>query len=66
MTKVENFINYLDRKLPHNFYPQYKEEDSEVYLVKDGEYVYLFYVQEIEENFELCCSLANTVVELLK
>lgn len=58
------FLNYLNENLPRGYYPE-KEKDK-ITIRNKGDYVYMFYRQEIEEDYELCCSLTNTILKVTK
>lgn len=66
MKPIKKFMKHLERELPEGYYAKCAPDGSEVTILNDGGYVYLFYKQEIEEDFELCCSLVTTVVDLTK
>ena len=64
MKPLKKFMKYLERELPDDYYATLSLDGKEVTILNEFGYVYLFYKQEIEEDFDNCCSLVNTVVEL--
>lgn len=56
------FIEYLEHNMPKRY--RYEINGDEIIILNKKEYVYLFYRQEIEEDFDQCCSLLHTVLEL--
>ncbi len=64
MKPVKKFMKYLEKELPNNYYGRCSPEGKKITILnQNNEYVYLFYKQEIEEDFELCCSLINTIIK---
>lgn len=66
MKPIKKFMKYLERELPEGYYAKCARDGREITILNEDGYVYLFYKQEIEEYFELCCSLVTTVVDLTK
>ena len=66
MKPLKKFMKYLERELPDDYYATLSLDGKEVTILNEFGYVYLFYKSEIEENFDDCCSLVNTVVELTR
>lgn len=64
MKPIKRFMKYLGRELPEGYYAKCRPDGKEVTILNDGGYVYLFYKQEIEEDFELCCSLVQDIIRL--
>ena len=63
---LKKFKDYLDDILPVDFYYQVSSDGKELIIKNENQYVYLFHLQELENTFELCCSLVPTIVELNK
>ena len=59
-------MKYLDEELPKEYHARQSPDGKEITITRGGQYIYLFYRQEIEEDFELCCSLVHTVLDLDK
>ena len=66
MKPIKKFMKYLTRELPDGYYATLSLDGKEVTILNEHGYVYLFYKQEIEDDFESCCSLVSTVVELTR
>lgn len=63
MNLVKQFLKHLKKELPNGYYSRCSPGSKKITILdQNDEYVYLFHKQEIEEDFELCCSLVNTVV----
>ena len=63
---LKKFKKYLDAELPEEFHYAVSPDKKSITIQNNGQYVYLFYAQEIEEDFELCCSLINYIVDMEK
>lgn len=61
---MNKFLNYLNENLPKGYWAE--KSKNEIVIQNQGGYVYMFYRQEIEENYDLCCSLTNTILDLTK
>ncbi len=66
MKPIKKFMKYMERSLPENYYATISLDGKEVTILNEYGYVYLFYKQEIEEDFDNCCSLVSTVVDLTR
>jgi hypothetical protein len=63
---LKKFKKYLDEELPEGYYYNVSPNGKEITIKNDGQYIYLFYTQELEDDFELCCSLVHTILDLNK
>jgi hypothetical protein len=61
---MKRFKKYLDDELPEGFHYICSPDKKTITIQNEGQYVYLFYAQEIEEDFELCCSLINYIMDM--
>jgi hypothetical protein len=61
---MKEFKKYLDDELPEGFHYVFSPDKKTITIQNDGQYVYLFYAQEIEEDLELCCSLINYITDM--
>ena len=66
MKPLKKFMKYLERELPENYYATCSLDGKEVTILNEHGYVYLFYKSEVEEDFDNCCSLVNTIVDLTR
>lgn len=64
MKLTKQFMKYLNENLPKEYHARQSPDGNEIVITKGGEYIYLFYKQEIEEDLELCCSLVHTILDL--
>ena len=64
MNNVEKFIKYTEEELPKEYYTVLGEEG--VTITNNGRYIYTFYIQEIEDDLNLCCSLVHTLLDFDK
>jgi len=64
MNNVEKFIKYTEEELPKEYYTVLGEEG--VTITNNGRYIYMFYIQEIEDDLNLCCSLVHTLLDFDK
>ena len=55
---VAKFIKYLNNNLPIECWAKHDDVKKEVVILNNSGYIYLFYEQEIAEDFRSCRALA--------
>lgn len=66
MKPTKKFMKYLKQELPEGYYARCSPDSKKITIFNGEGYVYLFHKQEIEEDFELCCSVVNAIIDLTK
>jgi len=63
---INKFKKFLDKELPNNYNYWHYEANKEIRILSEKECIYLFFENEIEEEFEECCLLVYTLLDLEK
>ena len=59
---MNKFINYIEDSLPIRY--TYSIEDNCIKILKGNEYIYVFFRQEIEDDYLECCKLLEFILAM--
>jgi len=63
---IKKFMQFLEKELPQGYWGSISPDGNEITITNGGQYIYLFYKQEIEADFSNCCALGYTILDLEK